>query len=59
MTKFQHGTIFTIQVMGCQVHTIGKAIRPLFTDPVTNLEFSTRVGTIAHQQKVLKKARVV
>ena len=21
--------------MGCQVHAIGKAIRPLFTDPVT------------------------
>ena len=32
MTKFQGGTIFTIQVVGCQVHvhTIEKAIGPLF-----------------------------
>ena len=32
MTKFQGGTIFTGEVMGCQVHAIGKAIRPLFPD---------------------------
>ena len=30
MTKVQAGTILTSQVMDCQVHTIGKAIRPLF-----------------------------
>ena len=28
MTKFQTGTILTSQVMDCQVHTIGKTIRP-------------------------------
>ena len=33
MTKFQAGTILTSQVMDCQVHAIGKAIRPLY--PVT------------------------
>ena len=25
-----------MEVMGYQVHTVGKAIRPLFTDPVTD-----------------------
>ena len=34
-TKFQGGRIFTNKVMGCQVHVIGKAIRPLFADQVT------------------------
>ena len=33
MTKFQVGTILTSQVMDCQVHAIGKAIRSLY--PVT------------------------
>jgi len=28
--------IFTSQVTGCQVHAIGKAIRPIFNDQVTN-----------------------
>ena len=37
MTKFQAGTILTSQVMDCQVHAIGKAIRPLFADLVTNI----------------------
>ena len=36
MTKFQAGTILTSQVMDCQVHAIGKVIRPLFVDLVTN-----------------------
>ena len=35
MTKFQAGTMHTSQVMDCQVHAIGKAIRPIFADPVT------------------------
>ena len=35
MIKFQAGTIHTSQVMDCQVHAIGKAISPLFTDLVT------------------------
>ena len=35
MTKIQAGNIHTSQVMDCQVHAIGKAMRPLFTDLVT------------------------
>ena len=35
MTKFQAGTILKTHVMDCQVHAIGKAIRPLFADQVT------------------------
>ena len=35
MTKFQAGTILTSLVMDYQVHAIGKAIRPLFSNPVT------------------------
>ena len=38
MTTFQAGTILTSQVMDCQVHAIGKAIRPLFADLVTNID---------------------
>jgi len=34
--KFQDGIIITVEVMGGQVHAIGKAIRSLFADPVTN-----------------------
>ena len=37
VTKFQTVTIFTNQVMCCQVHAIGKAIRPRFAEPVTFL----------------------
>ena len=36
MTKFQVGTILTYLTTDGQMHTIGKAIRPLFADPVTN-----------------------
>ena len=35
--EFQDGTLITTEVMGCQVHAIGKATRPLFADPVTFL----------------------
>ena len=28
MTEFQDGTFITMEVMGCQVGAIGKAIRP-------------------------------
>ena len=35
MTEFLDGTLITMEVMGCQVYAIRKAIRPLFTDPVT------------------------
>jgi len=38
-TEYQDGTFITIEVMGCQlqVGAIEKAIRHLFTDPVTYL----------------------
>ena len=35
MTKFCAGTILTSQVMDCQTRVIGKALRPLFAEPVT------------------------
>jgi len=35
VTKFDVSTILTSQVMDCQIHEIGKAIRPLFADLVT------------------------
>ena len=35
MTKFQVGTMLTCHTMDGQTHSIGKAIRPLFADPVT------------------------
>ena len=35
VTKFQASTILTSQVVDCQVHTIGKAIRSFFADLVT------------------------
>ena len=35
MTKFQVVTILTCHTMDGQTHTIGKAVRPLFADPVT------------------------
>ena len=38
LTKFQTGTMLTSQVMDSQIHAIEKAIRPLFTDPVTNFQ---------------------
>jgi len=37
MTKFQVITILTCHTMDGQTHTIGKAIRPIFADPVTYL----------------------
>ena len=30
MTEFQNSTVIIMEVMGCQVHGIGKAIRPFF-----------------------------
>ena len=38
MTEFQDGNFIAMEVMGCQVHAIGKAIRPLFADPVTIID---------------------
>ena len=37
MTKFCAGTILTSQVMDSQKRAIGKAIKPLFAEPVTNM----------------------
>ena len=37
VAKFHAGTIFTSQIMDWQAHVIGKAIRPLFTELVTNV----------------------
>jgi len=37
--KFREGILITVEVMGHQVHAIGKAIRPLFADPVTYMLF--------------------
>ena len=39
MIEFQDGIFVIMEVMGCQVHVIGKAIRPLFADPVTYLVY--------------------
>ena len=36
MAEFLAGAIHTSQVMDCQVRAIEKAIRPLFTNPVTD-----------------------
>ena len=41
MTKFQIGAILTCLTMDGQMHTIGKAIRPLFADPVTYYLFAS------------------
>jgi len=35
--EFQEGTFITMEVIDFQVHAIGKAIRPLFADLVTNI----------------------
>jgi len=34
VTKLHATTMFTSEVMNCQMHAIEKAIRPLFADPV-------------------------
>ena len=39
MAEFQDGTLITTEVEGCQVHAIGKAIRPPFADPVTYIDW--------------------
>ena len=38
MTECQDGTLITMEVMGYQVHAIGKAIGPLFADPVAFID---------------------
>ena len=37
MTKFQVGTILACHIMDGQMHSIGKAIRPLFADPCSHI----------------------
>ena len=49
MTEFQDGTLITMEVMGCQMHAIGKVIRTLFSDPCTcNTDFLCRNFTVRH-----------
>jgi len=61
VTKFQDGIVITTEVMGCQVHAIGKAIRPIFADPVTNIDenktiaISTVIGHILSHKTGIKK----
>jgi len=43
VTKFLAGTILTCHKMDSQMHSIGKAIRPLFTDLVTYIITSAHV----------------
>ena len=43
-TEFQDGTLITMEVIGCQVHTIGKAVRLLFADPITFTAFKMKHG---------------
>ena len=54
MTKCQAGTIRTSHVMGCQVHTIGKTIRPLFEDPITNTVLCNMCTHISSMQYMNK-----
>jgi len=35
VTKFQDGTLVTIEGLGCQENAVVKATKPLFADPVT------------------------
>ena len=53
MTKFQTGTIFTSQVMDFQLHAIGKAIRPLFADPVTVIMMIMIIGSADDKIKLV------
>ena len=49
MTEFQYGTFLTVEAMGCQMHTIGKAIRPLFADLVTYVTRPVKTGHVGTQ----------
>jgi len=40
VTKFDFSTVLTSQVMDCQIHAIGKGIRPLFAGPVTIVRYA-------------------
>ena len=48
MTKFQAGITLTCLTRGGQMHAIGKAIRPLFADPVTYA--SRAIGRLKHRE---------
>ena len=49
MTKFQVGTMLTCHIMDGQIHSIEKAIRSLFADPVTILIVLTKLVTYYSQ----------
>jgi len=46
VTESQDGNFIVMEVMGCQVHVIGKAIRPLFTDLVTIMYEQVNVSVL-------------
>ena len=41
-----------MEVMGYQVHAIGKAIRPLFADPVTNTDNMGKTKSAIYNAKI-------
>ena len=53
MTKFETGTILKYHITDSQMHSIGKAIRPRFADPVTYvgyiLAYWYRISAIAEK----------
>jgi len=46
VTKFDVSILLTSQVMDCQMHEIGKAVRPLFADLVTNADVNSKLNII-------------
>jgi len=49
VTKFDVSNIITSQVMDCKMHVIGKAIRPLYVDPVVTFIISkVRAARFVH-----------
>ena len=46
VTKFKAGTIFRRHTTDGRMHSIGKAIRPLFADPVTIVDLSTLMSFV-------------
>ena len=50
VTKFPDGTMLTCLKIDSQMHTIGKAIRPVFTDPVTYFLCDSRAVLVRNSQ---------
>ena len=47
------GTILTSQVMDCQMHVIGKAIRPLLAESVTYCVHANYTYCMVHASRVI------